>query len=99
MDIEFLTERDVLQIHQDQITRYGGSLGILNQGQLESALAMPRQQAFGQYLLKEYPTWQPPTHFIQSRGMLSAMVINGLEWSRRRSFWPLMACGLSVHLI
>jgi death-on-curing protein len=37
----FLTLDEVLAIHADQITRYGGSLGIRDQGLLESALAMP----------------------------------------------------------
>jgi death on curing protein len=68
MEIEFLTERDVLQIHQDQIVRYGGSLGVLNQGQLESALAMPQQQAFGQYLHQSIPEMAAAYAFYLIKG-------------------------------
>jgi len=38
----FLGLDEVLEIHRDQIERYGGSLGIRDLGLLESALAMPR---------------------------------------------------------
>lgn len=37
----FLTLNEILKIHQDQIARYGGSDGVLNQGNLESAIAQP----------------------------------------------------------
>jgi len=40
-DILFLTLDEVLEIHNDQISRYGGSLGIRDPGLLQSALAMP----------------------------------------------------------
>ena len=38
----FLTLDEVLQIHRDQITRYGGALGVRDLGLLQSALAQPR---------------------------------------------------------
>ncbi len=38
----YLNIEQVMAIHQDQIERFGGSLGILNKGALESALARPR---------------------------------------------------------
>jgi prophage maintenance system killer protein len=37
---EFLTLAEVLAIHQDQIDRYGGSDGVRDAGQLESALIL-----------------------------------------------------------
>ena len=37
----FLTVDRVLEIHQDQIARYGGSLGVRDMGLLESAVAAP----------------------------------------------------------
>lgn len=40
-EIVFLTLDEVLEIHNDQISRYGGSLGIRDMGLLQSALAMP----------------------------------------------------------
>jgi len=46
----FLTLDEILEIHQDQIARYGGSDGVLNQGNLESAIAQP-QASFGGHFL------------------------------------------------
>ncbi len=41
-DPEFLDLEDVLLIHEQQLTRYGGSGGIRDQGILQSALGTPR---------------------------------------------------------
>jgi death on curing protein len=49
---EFLTVEDVLQIHNEQITAYGGATGIRDRGLLESAVAMP-QASFGEAYLHE----------------------------------------------
>lgn len=38
----FLTLAEVLEIHQDQLRRYGGRSGIRDLGLLKSALAMPQ---------------------------------------------------------
>ncbi len=46
---EFITLQDVVEIHKDQIGRYGGSPGIRDIGLLESALAMPQAGMRGQY--------------------------------------------------
>ena len=46
MEPEFLTLEDVLDIHERQLERFGGSGGIRDRGLLESAVAMP-QSAFG----------------------------------------------------
>jgi death-on-curing protein len=45
----FLTTEMVQRIHEDQIQRYGGSLGIRDMGLLESAVAMPQAGFGGQY--------------------------------------------------
>jgi death-on-curing protein len=45
----FLTLQDILRIHEDQIQRYGGSLGVRDMGLLESAIAMPQAGFGGQY--------------------------------------------------
>ncbi|MBW3539168.1 MAG: type II toxin-antitoxin system death-on-curing family toxin [Planctomycetes bacterium] len=50
MNPEFLTLTEVLEIHRDQIARYGGSEGIRDRGLLESAVAMPQAAFGGQYL-------------------------------------------------
>jgi death-on-curing protein len=41
MDPEFLRIDDVLQIHRDEIERYGGSPDLRDPGLLTSAVAMP----------------------------------------------------------
>jgi death-on-curing protein len=38
----FLTLAEVLEIHQDQLSRYGGRSGIRDLGLLKSAMAMPQ---------------------------------------------------------
>ena len=50
MSPDFLTLEEVLEIHDDQINRYGGASGIRDFGLLESALAQP-QTIFGGSLL------------------------------------------------
>ncbi len=48
----FLTLEDVLEIHSDQINRYGGKRGIRDQNLLLSAIAQPFSTFEGQYLHK-----------------------------------------------
>lgn len=50
MDPIFLTIVEILEIHEDQIKRYGGSPGIRDAGLLESALTMPSSFFDGRYL-------------------------------------------------
>ena len=45
----FLELEEVLEIHRDQLQRYGGSPGLRDVGLLESALAMPRAGFGGEY--------------------------------------------------
>jgi death-on-curing protein len=45
----FLGLDEVLEIHRDQIQRYGGTAGIRDIELLESALAMPQSGIGGQY--------------------------------------------------
>ncbi len=49
MEPQFLTIAEVLEIHRDQIERYGGEYGLRDHGLLESALAMPAAGAEGEY--------------------------------------------------
>lgn len=46
----FLSLEEVIEIHADQIERYGGSPGVRDLGLLESAAAMPQASFGGQYL-------------------------------------------------
>ncbi len=50
LDPEFLDLSDVLEIHERQIEAFGGTLGIRDQGLIESALAMPRATFGGQFV-------------------------------------------------
>jgi death-on-curing protein len=45
----FLTVDEVIEIHQDQIARFGGSPGIRDRGLLESAVEAPAASFGGQY--------------------------------------------------
>lgn len=46
----FLTLKEVMDIHEDMVRRYGGRRGIRDSALLESALTMPRTGIVGQYL-------------------------------------------------
>jgi len=46
----FLSLAEVLEIHQDQVTRYGGEQGIRDMGGLKSALGMPAATFGGEFL-------------------------------------------------
>ena len=50
MRVEFFTLDEVLSLHADQITRYGGSTLVRDVGLLESALAMPAATFGGEFL-------------------------------------------------
>jgi death-on-curing protein len=46
----FLTLEEVLEIHRDEIERHGGTLGVRDNGLLESAVAAPQGGFGGHYL-------------------------------------------------
>ncbi len=48
--IEFITLAEVIEIHQNQITIYGGEYGIRDIHLLSSALAIPQATFDGEYL-------------------------------------------------
>ena len=50
MDPIFLSLEDVIEIHRDQITRYGGRADIGDMGLLQSVVAMPQASFGGQFL-------------------------------------------------
>src|SRR4030066_1171106 len=49
-DIDFLTLAEVVEIHTDQIKRYGGSDGVRDMSLLSSAVAMPYASFSGSFL-------------------------------------------------
>jgi death on curing protein len=53
-DILFLTLAEVIEIHADQIHRYGGQAGVRDLGLLESALAQPEASFAGAWLHKDH---------------------------------------------
>ena len=48
----FLTLAEVVEIHSDQLKRYGGQAGVRDFGLLESALARPEASFAGEWLHK-----------------------------------------------
>jgi death-on-curing protein len=48
--IEFLELSDILEIHADQISLYGGTIELRDAGILESAIEQPRTTFSGQFL-------------------------------------------------
>jgi len=49
-DPVFLTLAEVIEVHVDQIRRYGGQAGLRDLGLLQSALAQPQASLAGQWL-------------------------------------------------
>ncbi len=49
-EVDFLSLEDVLEMHLDQIRRYGGSAEVRDMGLLESAIAMPQATYAGENL-------------------------------------------------
>lgn len=49
-EILFLTLAEAVEIHSDQIKRYGGSQGIRDMILLSSAIAMPHASFYGEFL-------------------------------------------------
>ena len=49
---DFLTLAEVIEVHADQIQRYGGQKGVRDFGLLQSALAQPEASFAGEWLHK-----------------------------------------------
>lgn len=65
-DIRFLTLTEVLELHQIQINKEGGSEGILSKGKLEGAVGQPQQTFGGKYLY--------PDLFAMAAAYLTAII-------------------------
>jgi len=48
--VKFLSLSEILEIHQDQVTRYGGTLGVRDIELLKSAIGMPMATYGGDFL-------------------------------------------------
>ena len=55
MEPFFLMLDEVLEIHEEQIERYGGSPGLRDPGALESAVATPKATFGGEFLHTSIP--------------------------------------------
>ena len=51
---DFLELEEVLELHERQIEAFGGTLGLRDQGLLESALATPRASFGGQFVHESF---------------------------------------------
>jgi death-on-curing protein len=71
-EIHFLTLDELLQIHDDQLERYGGLAGFISRDIVESALAQPGAMAFGQYLHADIADMAAAYvfHFASSQGFV-----------------------------
>jgi len=55
---DYLTVAEVLAIHTDQIERYGGALGIRDQGLLEAALYRPQTGYYAGLIEEAAALWE-----------------------------------------
>src|ERR1035441_2390134 len=74
MDPAFLSLDEVLEIHEQQIERYGGSSGLRDGGGLESATAMPQATFGGEFLHTSIPAMAAAHlfHLCQNHSFLYA---------------------------
>jgi len=50
MPLDFLSLDEIIEIHRDQVERYGGELGIRDVALLQSAVAVPKAAFGGEFL-------------------------------------------------
>lgn len=96
MQPDFLTLEDVLALHAESVTRFGGARGVRDTGALESALATPQATMFGQFL---HPTLEEQAaaylfHLVQNHpfvdgnkraGLAAALAFLGLNGRQIRT--------------
>ncbi len=70
----FLTLKEVMDIHEEMVRRYGGQRGIRDSALLESALTMPRTGIVGQYLHEDLYAMAAAYlfHFCRNRPFFAA---------------------------
>jgi death-on-curing protein len=55
---DYLLLGDVLAIHEDQVETYGGSFGVRDMGQLESALFRPQSGYYDDLIAEAAALWE-----------------------------------------
>ncbi len=76
MDPLFLSLDEVLEIHEQQIERYGGSSGLRDAAGLQSAVAMPQATFGGEYLHATIPAMAAAYSSIYARITPSSTATN-----------------------
>jgi death on curing protein len=87
---DYLTFVEVLAIHEDQISRYGGGFGLRDKGQLEAALYRPQTGYYTDIIAEAAALWESLSQnhpFIDGNKrtafatMLTFLLINGFDLS------------------
>lgn len=85
---DYLTIAEILAIHDDQITRYGGSGGLRDMGQLEAALFRPQTGYYQDLIAEACALWESLSQnhpFVDGNkrvsfaATLTFLSINGVE--------------------
>lgn len=87
---DYLTLADVLAIHADQITTYGGATGIRDPGQLDAALFRPQTGHYADIIAEAAALWESLSQnhpFVDGKkrtafaSMFTFLSINGIDIS------------------
>lgn len=87
---EYLTADDVVAIHDDLVSRYGGAPGVRDRGQLEAALYRPQTGAYDDISAEAAALWESlaqthPFHAANAATAFAAMYsflrLNGFDIS------------------
>lgn len=90
MSRDYLTLADVLAIHDDQISTYGGATGLRDPGQLEAALFRPQTGYYKDVISAAAALWESLSQnhpFVDGNkrtafaSMYAFLVINGFDLS------------------
>src|SRR5262245_14734886 len=81
----FLRLNEIIEIHSDQIARYGGSRGIRDLGLLQSAVAMPMSGFGGQFLHSDLYEMAAASIRRHTRSRLPSL--QRLRWLRTMICW------------
>lgn len=85
---DYLTVADVLAIHSDQLSHYGGGDGVRDPGQLEAALFRPQSVYYADLIAEAAALWESLSQnhpFVDGNkrtafaSMFTFLMINGME--------------------
>lgn len=87
MNPQFLTLDEVMDIHRDQIERYGGTLGVRDIALLESALRRPSPVLASNIITAISLRWHRPISFTWCRTIRFSTGINVWGQPQRSRSW------------